>query len=240
MRLSALEIRKQDFARSLRGYDEEDVDAFLHVVAQQWQEVTDEHRRMAERVSELETKLDHYVKVEEAMQEALKSAREGARIRIETAEKEAEALLEDAERRSSQVVEEAEQLKARNLQDLQTARDRMWNDVHALRTERAQMIARLRAFLNSEMEVLSHYEADTQNSVVQEKPAEVSETAADEEEASSSDGTGSDSDAELQSGSIHDLALPSEADIAGEPVEQDEDSGDDIKNIRKALEDLDP
>ena len=76
MKLSALDIRKQDFKRVIRGFDAEEVDAFLHMVSSQWQETMDEMRRMEAKIRELEMKLEHYHKVEEALEEALKTARE--------------------------------------------------------------------------------------------------------------------------------------------------------------------
>ncbi len=48
MKITALDIRKQEFARSFRGYDADEVDSFLQVIAAGWQEVVDDLRRSQE------------------------------------------------------------------------------------------------------------------------------------------------------------------------------------------------
>ena len=60
MNLTPLNIRKQDFDKSLRGYDPEEVEAFLDTVATQWEEMEDERRRLENKVQELENQMDHY------------------------------------------------------------------------------------------------------------------------------------------------------------------------------------
>jgi cell division initiation protein len=149
MKLSSLDIRKQEFSRSLRGYDLDEVDAFLNLISTQWQELTDELRRTEEKVREQQLKLDHYMKVEEALEEALKTARTSARQTLEHAEKRAAETLKESESRAQAILREAE--SERHAIRLETTRFKM---------RHKEVVAKLRAFLMSEMEMLAHHDAE--------------------------------------------------------------------------------
>ncbi len=149
MKITSLDIRKQEFNRSFRGYDIDEVDSFLQVLATQWQEIVDDLRRSGEKVSEQQLKLDHYMKVEEALEEALQTARSSARITIENAEMKARNTLEEAENR---VVDLQKQSDSERLQ--------MKRDTAKYAVRQQEIVAKLRAFLMSEMEILGHFDAE--------------------------------------------------------------------------------
>lgn len=149
MKLSALEIKSQEFKRTLRGLDEAEVQSFLDMVASQWQEVQEDLRRNEERVRELENKIVHYQKIEEALQEALTSAKASSKATVAEAERKAELVVREAEIRARALSREAEG-QVRQMHDTATAIGR----------RRKQMVARLRAFLNAELELLTEYAED--------------------------------------------------------------------------------
>lgn len=147
MKLTPLDIKKQDFSTKLRGYDPDEVNAFLEMMALQWEEVLAEQRRSEEKVTELKAKLEHYERVEEALQEALQTARESSKHTLDNARQEAALIVKEAEG------------KAVALQhDARTARERLEREMHALTDRRDQLVARLRAFLTAEAELLEKYE----------------------------------------------------------------------------------
>ncbi len=148
MKLTPLDIRKQDFTRAFRGYETTEVQAFLQTIAEQWQQLLEENRRQADRIRELEEKLTHYRRIEEALQQALETARENARQMLEQAERKARLLVEEAQARANEIRWQAEQ-ERRQLQQRMAE----------LAERRDELIARLRAFLQAEMEVLAKFEA---------------------------------------------------------------------------------
>ncbi len=151
MKLTPLDIRKQEFTRAFRGYEVTEVQAFLQTVSEQWQQLLDEQRRQAERIRELEEKLAHYRRIEEALQQALETARENARQTLEQAERKARLLLEEAQARADEIRWQAEQ-----------ERRRLQQRIAELVERRDELIARLRAFLRAEMEVLTKFEERAQ------------------------------------------------------------------------------
>lgn len=149
MRPSPLDIRKQEFHTRFRGYDPDEVNATLTVLAQQWDEMETELRRRDDRLTQLEVKLQHYERVEEALQQAIETARESSRQAMATAEAKAEQLRIEAH-------EEARGIK----RDAETERLRLRQETQAIAARRKEIVARLRAFLMSEMEMLAHFEGE--------------------------------------------------------------------------------
>jgi len=149
MKLSPLDIKRQQFGKSFRGYEPDEVDTFVKQVASQWESVLDELRLATERNRELEQKLKHYERVELALQEALETARETARRSEEAAERKAKIIVEQAE------------LKAdRTLQDVEQERFGLRRDIAKLTGRQNEVAARLRAFLMSELEILAQFQGD--------------------------------------------------------------------------------
>jgi len=146
MNLTPLDIRKQDFGNGLWGYDAEEVEAFLDVVATQWEELTDERRRLKNRVEELESELEHYKKVEEALQEALEQTRRNAEEKLENAQEKAENIVQEAEMEAREIKQQA-----------RGERDRLESETTALQNRRSEVVAQLRAFLNAELEILETF-----------------------------------------------------------------------------------
>ena len=161
MRLTPLDIKKQDFKRVMRGLDPDEVQEYLQMLADQWQELTEENRRLERRIIEIESKLVHYKEVEEAMQEALKTARHTSRQTLESAKARARGIVEEAVAAATRIEKKAQDEKY-NLR----------RDIERIRSRRVEVIARLRALLRSELAILDDH--------VQQYPAERDDTAVED------------------------------------------------------------
>jgi len=172
MKITSLDIRKQEFARTFRGYDIDEVDSFLQIVATGWQEMVDELRRSEDKTHEQQLKLQHYMKVEEALEEALQTARTSARQTVESAEKKANNLLEEAENRIVGMQKDS---------DLNRLHVKRETARYAVRQQ--EIVAKLRAFLVSEMEILQHFESTTGEltMLTSESPKEITMVLEEEE-----------------------------------------------------------
>lgn len=147
MKLTPLDIKKQTFRKVMRGVDPEEVRSYLEMLAEDWGGMQDEVRRLREKQREDAVKLEHYTRVEEALQEALRTARESARRAIANAERKAELLVETAEQQADAVKRAAVEERQRILRESKT-----------LATRRDEIAARLRAFLHSELELLTRFD----------------------------------------------------------------------------------
>jgi cell division initiation protein len=149
MNLTPLDVRRKAFDKGFRGYDPTEVDLFLKQVADRLEEVQEEARRAEERSRESEAKLVHYEKVELALQEALESARETAKRAEAAAEERARLMIQEAELRAETILRDAER-----------ERHGLRQDLVRLSSRQAEVAARLRGFLLSELEVLAQFQGD--------------------------------------------------------------------------------
>ncbi|MEZ4701711.1 MAG: DivIVA domain-containing protein [Rhodothermales bacterium] len=147
MKLTPLDIKKQEFTRTFRGIDPQEVQGFLDMVADQWGGLLDENRRLEQNIRDMEAKLIHYRKIEEALQEALETARDNSHKTIENAQREAQIILKEARA-------EAEEIRGKAFSD----HKRLKTDVTKIAGRRDEIMARLRAFLMSELEILARFE----------------------------------------------------------------------------------
>ena len=160
MTLTPLDVRRKEFDKAFRGYDPTEVDLFLKQVADQLEDLQEEVRRTEERTREAEAKLVHYEKVELALQEALESARESARRSEASAEEKARLVVREAELRAEKIVHDAER-----------ERYGLRQDVAKLGARQAEIAARLRGFLFSELEVLAQFQGDDPVGFIKLQPA---------------------------------------------------------------------
>ncbi len=107
--LTPLDIRKQEFRRSLRGYEPLGVEDFRVRVADELERVIRERSVIEERLSALLEQLREFRERERAMNEALVAAQQ---LRAETraaAEREAQVILREAQAEAQRIVDEARQ-----------------------------------------------------------------------------------------------------------------------------------
>jgi cell division initiation protein len=93
-----MEIRNQQFGKSIRGYNEDEVKIFLQQIAQDYENLYGENSQLKESIQRCKFELEKYHKIEEAMNNSLILAQQTAENLKAGAEKEAERRLDDAKR----------------------------------------------------------------------------------------------------------------------------------------------
>jgi cell division initiation protein len=120
--ITPLEIENKEFAKSLRGYNQEEVDEFLDRIILDLQQILDENARLKEEIHELKSDVEQHKKSEVTMVSTLESAKKlmndisesaekRAEIIIRNAEMDADVLRRDAAESVSRMTEEGEKLK---------------------------------------------------------------------------------------------------------------------------------
>lgn len=93
-----MEIRDQQFAKSIRGYNEEEVKNFLSKIAQDYEALYSENSQLRESIQRHKLELEKYNKLEETMNNSLILAQQTAETLKINAQQEAERTLEDSKR----------------------------------------------------------------------------------------------------------------------------------------------
>ncbi len=149
MKLTPVEIQRQEFKKTFRGFDPHEVNSFLSVVAQVMEELRHENGELRQRVAELETQLQGYKTVEQALQQTFVQAQETSGKAMENARKESQLIIQEAEMKASLMTE-----KARN--ELINLREQ----VTILRAKKDAIISRLKMLLHSELDVIKALEVE--------------------------------------------------------------------------------
>ena len=152
MKLTPIEIKNQEFKKSMRGYDAVEVDTFIELVADKYQELLEENERLSKQNLVLETELNNYKEVERTLKTTLKNVQESSQISKENSAKEAGLIKKEAELAAAQLLEKTR---------LQV--HKMREEVINLQNQKHSFISRLKHLLSSQMELLEVLETDDLN-----------------------------------------------------------------------------
>ncbi len=149
MRITPLDIRKQDFRKVMRGYEPEEVQAFLTTVADEYEAVLLDNKQLRERILELDEKIQEYRHMEKTLRDTLMTAERVLAEAKDNARKEAELILKDAEMRSQQSLEGFRRLAT----DLR-------REVVDLHKEKEGYLARFRGLAEAQIQFIANHQTD--------------------------------------------------------------------------------
>jgi cell division initiation protein len=130
MKITPLEIRQKTFEKALRGYDKDEVYAFLQTLSQEWERTVDETKEMRIKLEATEREVGKLREVESSLFKTLKTAEDTGANVIDQANKTAElilrenqmnadALINEAKRRAKNTIEEAESISKQMLAEME-------------------------------------------------------------------------------------------------------------------------
>lgn len=149
MKLTALEIKQQQFEKTLRGYDVSEVNAYLNLVASEWEHMVGKIRDLETKLETMDERLKHFERVEQALHETLKTTKENADHKLESAKKEAEHIIEKAEMESTNIVLEANE-----------RRQHIRQSILRLLERRQEIISGMNSYLDMAQESLQNLTRD--------------------------------------------------------------------------------
>jgi len=141
--LTPLEIQKQTFARAIKGYNPDEVRAYLHLVAEEIERLVRENDRFARETANLREDLEDHSNRERILKDTLLSAQKVAEDLIGNARKEAELIVKDAELLGERVVGQAMQRVGdleRSIMDLKIERRAVRNKLQSTLDTVQQMV----------------------------------------------------------------------------------------------------
>jgi cell division initiation protein len=119
MRMTATDIRQQQFAvRLFRGFDPQEVDAFLEEMADDFDELTRENTLLREQLVQVEEKSRGVEGREKTLQETLVTTQKIAEEFKENARREAELVLREAHLRAEKFMQDAREEHAKLTADI--------------------------------------------------------------------------------------------------------------------------
>jgi cell division initiation protein len=158
MKLTAMDIKRQEFKKAFRGYDSVEVDTFLDMIASELDELTKTNKELQSKVTETQTQLQDYKSMEKTLQATLMQAQDVSQKEVENAKREAQLVIQEAEMKASQILD-----KTRN------DHTRLKEDIAILKAKKNTIAARLKLLLNSELELIRALDVDEEILLTDEK-----------------------------------------------------------------------
>ncbi|MBI5464052.1 MAG: DivIVA domain-containing protein [Ignavibacteriales bacterium] len=152
MKITPLEIKRQQFKKVMRGYDSVEVDTFLDMLSNEVEDLLRLNKEMKDKLIGLETQLVDYKNMEKTLQQTLLQAQETSGRSIENSRKEADLIIKEAELKASQIVEKARLDFARAKEEIST-----------LKARKESMLSKLRVLLSSELDLIRALDIDEDN-----------------------------------------------------------------------------
>lgn len=155
MKITPIEIRQKSFEKKMRGYDKEEVSAFLQSLSNEWERVLDETKELKIKLDLAQKEVSKLREVESSLFKTLKTAEDtgaslvdqanrAAQLHLKETQMNAEAMLNEAKSRAKNMIERAE-MEARNvIEEMQDAVKDLEQNYRALEVHRDNVIADLK------------------------------------------------------------------------------------------------
>ncbi|MCJ7628872.1 MAG: DivIVA domain-containing protein, partial [Longimicrobiales bacterium] len=159
--LTPLDVRKKrgDFRRLLRGYDPEEVDTFMDLVAERFEELVRENLALSEKTGRIESQLEALVGREHAIQEALVTAQKLREDVGNQSRRDADVLQAQASREVGLLKAEAESEIARRLGEAEGLIVERRRALEELERSRLKFLKSFRGLLERELDAVEVEEA---------------------------------------------------------------------------------
>ncbi|MCF2442552.1 DivIVA domain-containing protein [Dyadobacter sp. CY345] len=169
MKISAIDIRKHTFEKIFRGYNPDEVDAFLNSLSQEWERFSSENSMLKMQLEYAEKELSKLKDIESTLFRTLKSAEdvsrqiekeaiESAEKRIEESKIQANSLVEEAENRTNQIIEETENRLKKFKEDFALEIRNQERDFRAIENFRDNLVVQLASLANNTIETVERFE----------------------------------------------------------------------------------
>lgn len=127
MKITPLEIRQKVFEKALRGYDKDEVNAFLVSLSQEWERAIDEVKELKFKYEASEREVTKLREVESSLYKTLKTAEDTGANVIDQANKAAELHLRETQLKAEALLNEA-RVKAKDVMELAEATSKQMLD----------------------------------------------------------------------------------------------------------------
>jgi cell division initiation protein len=168
MKITPIDIRQKEFEKAFRGYEKEEVDAFLTSLSQEWEKLMEENKELRKKVEAAEKEVSRLREVENTLFRTLKTAEDTganmidqatktAELHLREAQMQAESILNDARSRSRTMIEEAEE-QAKSIQDDLTEEIKLLErDYHYIENQKENLLLELKNLVNDTLERAGRY-----------------------------------------------------------------------------------
>ena len=172
MKIAPIDIRQQRFAVKFRGFDPQEVDSFLEMVADELEEISRENGRLKEELKRLQREIEDLRVTESEIKKTLLAAQTLKEDISANARKEAELIVRDAQAKATDIIGSTK-----------SAASEVRDELSFLLRRKKQVILNMRSMFETHLRMLeaeekgdvsAESEADKEESGAAETPADIS------------------------------------------------------------------
>lgn len=161
MAIGPMDIHHKEFSTvRMGGYNKEEVDSFLDMVADELDRLLHRNQEQAELVESMRQKAGQFDSMQQTLQNALINAQKSADNIVQEAKSQADAQIKEAREQSLRILEEAQSERSRISQSFESVREQ----VH-------RYMATMRELLENNQAMIKEYEARLAAEELREQPA---------------------------------------------------------------------
>ena len=143
MKYTPFGIKNQEFNRTVRGYDKDEVRAFLEGLADEFERLQSDNDKLKNEIESLAGQVKEFNKIEKNLQNTLLTAQESSTKAVDSAKKQAVLILKETELKAAQMIEQAKE----NANSIRGA-------VLKLREEKRLLLATLTAMVETQTSLM--------------------------------------------------------------------------------------
>jgi len=153
VKITPIDISKQEFKKIMRGYDPVEVDTFLEMLGNEYENLINRSNENEDKIKQLEGELKNFKEVEKTLKQTLLNLQENSDKSRENSRKEASLIKKEAEIEAKELFDNAKRQS-----------QAMREEMITMQTQKDSLIARLRHILSSHLELLDILELDDADS----------------------------------------------------------------------------
>lgn len=170
MKITPLEIRQKSFEKVFRGYDKDEVSAFLNTLSHEWEKTIDEYKEAKIKLEASEKEVEKLRQVENSLFKTLKTAEDTGANLVEQAQKsaelklkesnmKAERIVQDAQNKSKKIIEEAEKTRNQIVEEMLDGLKDLRNDYKRLESMKEDLLQELKNLTSDTLEKVERFKS---------------------------------------------------------------------------------
>jgi cell division initiation protein len=172
MRVTPLEIRQKTFEKHFRGYDKDEVNAFLLTLSQEWERAMAENKELRIKLETTEREVLKLREVESSLYKTLKTAedtganvieqaRQAAELHLKESQLRAEAMMNEAKMKAKDTIDESESRAKQVLEEMEERLKLMVENYKKLESSRDDLISELKRLASDALERVERAKANS-------------------------------------------------------------------------------
>ncbi len=151
MRITPLDIKKQEFQSKFRGFDKDEVISFLELVSEEMEELVRDNLEYKEKLQRAQDKLVNYTRIETALQNTLVATQDSAEQMRASAEEKAELIVREANSQAEKIIDDAYEKSSK-----------LRREFISLKSQRAAFLVNFRSLIESQLKLLELMEKEAE------------------------------------------------------------------------------